>query len=477
MFLAAPQIFLMFLRLSPATQAFDDEKKAYIRKKLTTMVYYWFQVVLILGVILFLFLSVLDYLVARPYFDYFLRLRFGESTLLLASYALVKKMQTTNCKPIYLLSMIAITVISAAVTIELMIIRLGGDSSNYYAGLNLLIVGVLAFMPANLVLSLIISFIIYLVWLIPLVFHWNTGNLNSIIAHNFFMTATLFMMLVWRHLHFRYILDTFADSYELKKSHEKLQAQLIYTQKMESVGILAGGFAHNIKNTLTAIMGHTRTILDNNKDDISKTIYKRIYYIEKASVHVSQMTSKILSFAKTNEIKVTLFDVNALVRDTYDMASQLIPSFINVYFELPDKPILASGDANQIEQAFLNLILNARDAITGTGEIHISTRSVVLAEDNSYVARLVHPAIIIPGKYAFIQISDTGKGIDVDILPRIFEPFFTTKSANHGTGLGLALTYNIIKLQHGYIIVDSQPGIGATFTIFLPAAEAVAFAE
>jgi len=242
---------------------------------------------------------------------------------------------------------------------------------------------------------------------------------------------------------------------------KKLQAQLLHAQKMESIGTLAGGIAHEFKNNLTVIQSFTDIILQEH--NLSPDIVKYIGIIETSVQKASQTVSHLLSFARKGEFESVPLNINLIIEFTVTMVSKLIQKSINIKKELIEPLPHVVGDAIQIEQIFMNLIVNARDAMPNGGEISIKTRIVDIEKCNLNI-----PATLRSGEYVNITVSDTGTGISKEHLSHIFDPFYTTKGENQGTGLGLAIVYGIIKEHEGYITVDSIIGQGTTFNIYLP---------
>ncbi len=254
------------------------------------------------------------------------------------------------------------------------------------------------------------------------------------------------------------------DITEKKRIHE----QLIHSQKMESIGALAGGIAHNFNNILTAILGNSELLLEYSKlDEVSK---KRVRNIEGASRKAGIMVSKLLSFARKDSTEKVPFNLNDVINDSAKLFDGVLDKRIGVKINLDENIPFIEGEPNQIEQVIMNLIVNAKDAMPDGGLIEIKTRLTEI-EDKSHN----FPAYITPGKYVVMSVSDTGTGIPEEIRQRIFDPFFTTKEKGKGTGLGLATVYGIVKDHSGYVSVDSEVGKGTCFYIYIPASEKIAY--
>jgi two-component system, cell cycle sensor histidine kinase and response regulator CckA len=246
-----------------------------------------------------------------------------------------------------------------------------------------------------------------------------------------------------------------------EQEREKLQSQFVQSQKMESIGRLAGGVAHDYNNMLVVIIGYAELAME--KIGPNDPLYAYFEEILIAAQRSTEITRQLLTFARKQTINPRMLDLNRTVESMLKMLRRLIGEDINlVWFP---KPHLwrVKMDTAQLDQILVNLCVNARDAIAGVGKIIIETDNITLDED--YCAD--HPGIV-PGDFAMIAISDDGCGMDKSTLNNIFEPFFTTKDVGQGTGLGLATVYGIIKQNKGLINVYSEPDKGTTFKIYLP---------
>jgi two-component system, cell cycle sensor histidine kinase and response regulator CckA len=243
---------------------------------------------------------------------------------------------------------------------------------------------------------------------------------------------------------------------------KKIQEQLMHSQKMESVGALAGGIAHNFNNILTSILGYSELLLEFS--DLNDSAKQRVRNIESAARKAGVMVSKLLSFARRDSHEVLPMNLNDVINDSVKLLEGIIDKRIGLKVVLSDimAPIV-EGDPNQIEQVIMNLMVNARDAMPEGGLITIQTSFTEIDGD-----KLKLPAYIKPGKYMVLKVSDTGHGIPREIVEKIFDPFFTTKEKGKGTGLGLATVYGIVKDHKGYISVQSEVGKGTVFDIYLP---------
>ncbi len=257
-----------------------------------------------------------------------------------------------------------------------------------------------------------------------------------------------------------FTIDT-TERYHASIEREKMQLQLAQLQKMESIGRLAGGVAHDFNNMLQAIIGHTELAMENLETD--NPLFNDIQEIQNAAVRSADLTRQLLAFARKQNVIPKLLDLNETVSSMLKMLQRLIGENI----ELSWKPGHRIGnifiDPSQLDQILANLTVNARDAITGTGSIAIETEPVLVTEEFSVLHQMIKP-----GNYAVLSISDTGCGIRNEDIEHIFEPFFTTKALGQGTGLGLATVYGIVNQNHGFIDLISKAGGGSTFKIYLP---------
>jgi len=260
--------------------------------------------------------------------------------------------------------------------------------------------------------------------------------------------------------------DTFIQSILRDITEKKrLRSQLLHAQKMESIGTLAGGMAHDFNNILSAILGFTDIIL--HDESPTPSIADKLRVVESSARKGSVLISKLLSFSRRGHMDAVTFNMNDIIAEMTDMLGRLIPKTITVKTELDRDVPAILGDVSQIEQMVMNLVINARDAMPEGGTIRIKT-SIASLDDGS----LPILAGIRSGSYVHLSIRDTGVGIPEGYLDRIYEPFFTTKDVGKGTGLGLAMVYGIVKDHKGYITVESEQGKGTVFHIYLPTGEA-----
>ena len=258
-------------------------------------------------------------------------------------------------------------------------------------------------------------------------------------------------------------INTVLDAYGQNISEQrKLQQQLLQAQKMEAVGQLAGGVAHDFNNILTAIMGYGSLLqMKINGDSCLNDYVKQIL---DGADRAAEVTKSLLAFSRKQIINPRPVDLNDVVRGIEKLLSRLIGEDIEITTTLSSKEVVSMVDTGQIEQVLMNLTTNARDAMPNGGRLFLQTEVVEL--DDISVQSYGYGE---PGIYAVLSVSDTGIGINQEVKEKIFEPFFTTKETGKGTGLGLAMVYGIIKQHGGYINVYSEPSNGTTFKIYLPA--------
>ncbi|MDU9393845.1 two-component system sensor histidine kinase NtrB [Pseudomonas sp. zfem002] len=236
---------------------------------------------------------------------------------------------------------------------------------------------------------------------------------------------------------------------------DAMRAQLFQSQKLEALGQLTGGMAHDFNNLLTIILNSARLAM--NSQDPQRT-RRLLEHVLDAGQRGSQMTQQLLSFARRKELNVVRINLSDVIESIRALLHQALPKGIELQVRCDDNLAPVEVDAGQLQMVLLNLVLNARDAMEGGGEIRIHARNEALLGERDGLV----------GDYALVSVSDTGKGIDAEVLPRIFEPFFTTKGFGKGTGLGLSQVYGFAKQSNGGIWVDSEPGQGTCMTLCLP---------
>lgn len=244
---------------------------------------------------------------------------------------------------------------------------------------------------------------------------------------------------------------------QLKKS----EAQVQQLQKMDAIGRLAGGVAHDFNNTLNVILLHCETLMDSETP--REKFAEGLSQIKEATQRGANLTRQLLVFSRQQQVTLQKVDLSKVIQDLLQMLKRLIPESIHIETRLNTKLRPIMGDVSQLEQVIMNLVINARDAITGSGTISIETANVELTED--FVGTHLRTSA---GSYIMVSITDSGCGMDEATKRRIFEPFFTTKGTGKGTGLGLSTAYGIIENHKGSIWVYSEPGRGSVFRIYFP---------
>ena len=246
-----------------------------------------------------------------------------------------------------------------------------------------------------------------------------------------------------------------------KKQQTLLREQLFQAQKMESVGRLAGGVAHDFNNMLSVIIGNTELVMHGIED--SDPLRPDLERIHQSALRSAELTRQLLAFARKQTISPRVLDFNKTLGGMLDMLHRLIGENIEIQWNPGEDLWPLKMDPAQLDQILVNLCLNARDAISGAGKLTIETRNAEL--DSHYCE---HHQGFIPGEFVSLSVSDNGAGMAPEVMEHLFEPFFTTKRTGEGTGLGLATVYGIVKQNDGFINVYSEPGQGSTFRIYFP---------
>ncbi|PLX41954.1 MAG: hybrid sensor histidine kinase/response regulator [Deltaproteobacteria bacterium] len=253
--------------------------------------------------------------------------------------------------------------------------------------------------------------------------------------------------------------ESLSERIRIEEERAKLQEDLFQAQKMESIGRLAGGVAHDFNNMLNVILGYTELAMDN----LPKTspIYANLTEVDKAARRSAEITRQLLAFARKQPISPKILNLNEAIESMLKMLRRLLGEDIDLEWKPNPKPVLVYMDPTQLDQILANLCLNARDAVDGVGKLTIETE--LFTFDEEYCAS--HQGFL-PGEYSMLAVSDNGKGIEAEQLANLFDPFYTTKES--GTGLGLATVYGIIRQNDGFINVYSEPETGTTFKAYMP---------
>jgi two-component system cell cycle sensor histidine kinase/response regulator CckA len=261
-------------------------------------------------------------------------------------------------------------------------------------------------------------------------------------------------LLIMRSL--RYSLERAALRRRLRHSEEQLRQ----AQKMEAVGRLAGGVAHDFNNVLTAIFGYSDLLLEEfTLDDPRRA---DVQEIRRSAERAAALTRQLLAFSRKQVMQPRLLNLNDVIGNVQDLLRRLVGEDIQIQMDLQKELTAVMADSGQIEQVLMNLAANARDAMPEGGRLDISTANVHVESDNGDRPGLK------PGHYALLSVHDTGTGMPDHVRAHIFEPFFTTKEQGKGTGLGLATVYGIVKQTGGGVYAESGEGQGTTFAIYLP---------
>ncbi len=588
----------MASRPQPAPQPAPAGKQNYINEHTLLFTHYWINVIAFTGAVLFPIFTLVDYFASPKDLTFFFLIRCVMAIIFLVLLFINIAVNRRKIKKTVLIFLVLAAAVTSASAIEAMILRLGGGSSPYYAGLILVVIGALV-IPLDFVYSIITVGMIYLVYLLPiLLMRGGIGDYPAFISNNTFLLSAILLAIIWRFLSQKNLENMLGLQYELDQSKKKLetystdlerlveartkelnkselmlrslfqnaqdgilimdengnildvnralcdihgfdkntliganivlleaheddelfrermvrllsgesllyetrhyrkdgskvnlevsskvievdgrrliqsfyrditekkkmQAQLVHSQKMESIGQLAGGIAHDFNNILTSILGFTELIL--LKDDVDESVAGKVRTIEKVSRQAVQMVSKLLSFARRGYFEPVPFSIDKAIEDTLEMMSRLVPKEVTVLKELGTPLAVVEGDVSMMEQVLMNLIINARDAMPKGGTLTVRTSAVELGPSDLEIG-----ADVQRGMYVNILVGDTGVGIPEGDVPHLFEPFFTTKEKGKGTGLGLAMVYGIVKEHKGYITVKSRPGRGADFNVYIP---------
>lgn len=307
--------------------------------------------------------------------------------------------------------------------------------------------------------SLYVAFMLGLYWIA------SSSNLYpriEVLDVAFTFIFSIFITCALSMIYIKFMKNAAAKIHEEEIHRCKLETKLLQSQKLESIGQLAGGVAHDFNNMLGVILGGIG--LMRLQYNMTEDMLADLANIEKAALHSKEITSQLLAFSRKQLISPELVNLNDLIRYMQSTFSSLISEDIRIHYELSSDLWNVSMDKTQFNQVLINLVSNAHDAILGKGEISVKTGN------NEYLSEeKISPGLIRkPGQYVALSVSDNGCGMDKETFEHLFEPFFTTKEPGRGTGLGLATVFSIVKQNNGYIHVNSQLGVGTTFTVYLP---------
>jgi len=248
----------------------------------------------------------------------------------------------------------------------------------------------------------------------------------------------------------------------------ELERKLLQLQKLESIGMLAGGVAHDFNNLLTVILSCAGLAAGHS---VGEAVRDELRTIVEAAVRGRDLTRKLLAMGRQQDLAMKTLDLNGQLDDLLSLLRRVLPETITIDLIKGARLPLVDADGGQLDQVFMNLCINARDAMPSGGRLTLETEQVVV--NGSYVAS--HPWAR-PGRYVLVTVTDTGTGISREVQERIFEPFFTTKTSDNGTGLGLAVAYGIVRQHGGMLHCYSEPNVGTSFKVYLPAVERLASA-
>ena len=250
------------------------------------------------------------------------------------------------------------------------------------------------------------------------------------------------------------------EKQKAEEQTERLEAQLLGAQRMESIGRLAGGVAHDFNNLLVVILNHAEFALQGLRE--GDPLRDDMLEVKKAGERAAALTQQLLAFSRRQVLRLVPLDLNEVATEIEKMLVRILGEDIELVLVLAPDLGLTMADPSQIDQVILNLVINARDAMPGGGKLTLETANVELDENQAQEME------VRPGSYVLLAIADTGCGMDEEVKAKIFEPFFTTKEKDKGTGLGLSTVYGIVKQTNGHICVDSEPWQGTTVKVYLP---------
>jgi PAS domain S-box-containing protein len=253
------------------------------------------------------------------------------------------------------------------------------------------------------------------------------------------------------------------------RERKQTEEQLRHAQKLDTVGHLAGGVAHDFNNILSVVLGHACLLKD--KHNVSGPPLESVKQVIRAAERGTKLVRQLLMFSRRGVMRTKAVDINEVVADLSKMLQRVLGETVELKLEHSPDPLVVRADEGMLEQILMNLAVNARDAMPTGGDLSIATGSKLFS-----AADLREHADSRAGMYAFMSVTDTGCGIPAEVMPRIFEPFFTTKDVGKGTGLGLSIVYGIVKQHKGWIDVRTELAQGTTFSVYLPFMEAKAAA-
>lgn len=256
------------------------------------------------------------------------------------------------------------------------------------------------------------------------------------------------------------------DRKKAEQRWQRIESQLRKSQKMEAIGTLAGGIAHDLNNILSPVLGYANMIMDSSKP--GGVTFHRSEKIQKAALRAADLVNQILSFSRRREEEIRPVKIHPVAREVLRLLRGSIPSTIRIIDRIDKSCGPIKADPTQIYQVLMNLCTNAYHAMDDTGgELVVSLGEKTIAAKD----QMIHPGLVVPGRYLCLEVKDTGCGIPGEFIEKIFDPYYTTKEEGKGTGLGLSTVYGIVKTYHGEIMVSSVPGKGSCFSVFFPVVE------
>jgi signal transduction histidine kinase len=466
-------------------------KNDYIHKNLDEEFRRWLRRASVWGSLLFLTLGVRDYVAAPEHSRVFLLYRLCIASLLMTAFALSRRLPAR-----WLYAVGFLMVMASAGIIEIMIVTVGPNASTYFVGMILLVVTAIGLVPAPLLFHVSIAVLVQLIYVIPLLVRAPVAGRPELFINSMFLSLVSSTMLFLRYvsgkalekeLGLRYDLEQHrgrleevvaertaelagaidklrTEMTERKRSErqrQRLQEQLLQVQKMESIGRLAGGVAHDFNNILTAIMSYAELSL--MKLPADHPVWDQVAAIRDACERASSLTHQLLAFSRKQVLEMSAVDLNGVIEAMATLLKRLIEEDINLQVRPRASRSIVRADRAQIEQVVMNLAVNARDAMPTGGELVIETSSV--SSDDTF---LRDQEVRDADTFVLLTVTDTGEGMSREVRERIFDPFFTTKEQGKGTGLGLATVYGIVQQHGGHVTVNSELGKGTTFRVYLP---------
>ncbi len=465
----------------------------YIKTQLDVTFRQWINKATVFGSLLILLTSFLDILVNPSGFAQSLPYRLGIVLLFTFGYWLNKIQQVYPFSSLLAVFWVAVSTI----IIEFMILGKTGSEVRYVIGNIILAIVVIGFLPTRLAYVVAMAFIMFILFLLPIFLGTvilTHINLTLVIIY---MLLIHFIMLLMRFISQKSVIQELGMKYDLDQHRNKLEEEVAYrtrvlahtveslqreigerkkaedqhqalheqflqSQKLESVGRLAGGVAHDINNILTTIIGANS--LAQMKLPPNHQALEYLSMIDTAGERAANVTRQLLAFSRKQVLDLKVVDMNTVISNTVKMLGRMIGEDVQLQFKPAASLRNVKADKTQIEQVLMNLVVNARDAMPDGGQIVIETENV-----DGPLMSAGNAAILSNEAHVRLSIRDNGCGMTEEVKQRIFEPFYTTKVLGKGTGLGLATVYGIVMQHKGHVLVESTPGKGTVFHVYLPA--------